>query len=509
MKKNIIRFSFILSLFVVLYACGKDDDATPEPAPSITGFSPSSGFAGTIVTITGENLGSTTTSNVVKFGDIIATISSASTTKLVVTVPEGATTAKISVTANGKTADSPTDFTIDGPVTKLELNIDELELYTNDTETLSIAVLETEDVENIGAIIWSSDNPDIIKVSDQGNVTALNAGVAVISATVDNAIATCTITVNPNIYVAGMIGLKKAALWINGVPTELSDGAEEAKTYSVFVNDTDVYVAGYVQNQDKVDVATLWKNGVPTELSNGTEEARVYSVYVSGTNVYVAGSVEKEGSKNIATLWINGVPTELSNGTTSAYANAVYVSDTDDVYVAGRVKNEEGYYPATLWKNGVLTELSDGSEDTYISSLYVNGTDVYVAGYVKNQEGDRVATLWENGVETALFNESNEWAWATSVYVSDTGDVYVAGYAQNEEGITVATLWENGVPTDLTDGSRYARARSVYVSGSDVYVAGYEVAENDFHVAMLWKNGVPTNLTDGFSYDQASSVFVK
>ena len=462
MKKNIIRFSFILSLFLVLYACGKDDDTTAEPAPSITGFSPSLGFAGTIVTITGENLGSTTTSNVVKFGDIIATISSASTTELIVAVPEGATTAKISVTTNGKTANSPTDFTIEGPVTKLELNIDELELFTNDTETLSIAVLETKDVENIGAVKWSSDNPDIVKVDDQGNVTAINAGDAVISATVDNAIATCTITVNPNIYVAGFVGFKKATLWKNGVPTELSDGSEIGRAYSVFVNDTDVYVAGYVVNQDQVRVATLWINEVSITLFSHGFSAVAESVFVKGADVYVAGYAENEENVRVAALWKNGVLSGLSNGLKDGLAHSVYVSDTD-VYVAGFVINQEGFAVATLWKNGVLTELSDGFSGARANSVYVSGTDVYVAGSVVNQWGIVVATLWKNGVPTGLSNDgSNAAAVANSVYVSGN-DVYVAGSVENPDEVKVATLWKNGVPTDLTNGLSNDYASSVFV----------------------------------------------
>lgn len=79
---------------------------------TLTGFSPESGFPGATVTITGTNFSATLSENVVKFNGVAATVSSATATELVATVPESATTGKITVTVNGKTATSATDFTV-------------------------------------------------------------------------------------------------------------------------------------------------------------------------------------------------------------------------------------------------------------------------------------------------------------------------------------------------------------------------------------------------------------
>lgn len=79
---------------------------------TLTGFSPDSGFPGATVTITGTNFSATLSENVVKFNGVAATVSSATATELDVTVPESATTGKITVTVNGKTATSATDFTV-------------------------------------------------------------------------------------------------------------------------------------------------------------------------------------------------------------------------------------------------------------------------------------------------------------------------------------------------------------------------------------------------------------
>jgi fibronectin type 3 domain-containing protein len=67
---------------------------------SITSFSPASGPAGTTVTITGTNFSDTPENNIVYFGSVRATVSSASSTSLSVTVPPGATYTPITVTVN-------------------------------------------------------------------------------------------------------------------------------------------------------------------------------------------------------------------------------------------------------------------------------------------------------------------------------------------------------------------------------------------------------------------------
>jgi hypothetical protein len=69
------------------------------PAPTISSLSPSSGSAGTLVTIAGSNLG--TTQGAVTFNGFPATPTSWSATSITVSVPTGATTGNVVVTASG------------------------------------------------------------------------------------------------------------------------------------------------------------------------------------------------------------------------------------------------------------------------------------------------------------------------------------------------------------------------------------------------------------------------
>jgi YD repeat-containing protein len=79
---------------------------------AIIEFTPSSGPVGTAVTISGTGFGATAVDNTVTFNGSVATVVSASPTRLVATVPAGATTGPITVAAPGGSAASDRLFTV-------------------------------------------------------------------------------------------------------------------------------------------------------------------------------------------------------------------------------------------------------------------------------------------------------------------------------------------------------------------------------------------------------------
>lgn len=97
-------------LSTLLPSCGDDDVVVKSPV--IESFTPTSALPGATVTISGNHFSTTPASNQVSFNAVAATVTSATATELVVTVPATATTGKISVTVNGKTAISSADFTV-------------------------------------------------------------------------------------------------------------------------------------------------------------------------------------------------------------------------------------------------------------------------------------------------------------------------------------------------------------------------------------------------------------
>lgn len=120
MKNYSLLFFLILLLFS---SCGKDipnENITPVgEAPSITSMTETC-FYGSTVMITGENFSPTATENTVKFGDVEATITEATTTSLTVVTPDlgGATSAKVVVVKLG-TVSNAKNITVDADQNKV------------------------------------------------------------------------------------------------------------------------------------------------------------------------------------------------------------------------------------------------------------------------------------------------------------------------------------------------------------------------------------------------------
>jgi hypothetical protein len=84
----------------------------PASTLAILNFTPKSGPVGTTVTVAGLGFSTTASQNTVTFNGVPTTVSSATATQLVVTVPSGATTGPIAVTTPSGAATSSTPFTV-------------------------------------------------------------------------------------------------------------------------------------------------------------------------------------------------------------------------------------------------------------------------------------------------------------------------------------------------------------------------------------------------------------
>ena len=104
--ENISRISqfVFLSLFIIfLFSSCKKTNINEVSGPVITAISPPSGIPGTVVTLTGNYFGESTSQTKVSFDGQQAVINSASKTQLVVVAPLHVPgTAAVRVTVNGK-----------------------------------------------------------------------------------------------------------------------------------------------------------------------------------------------------------------------------------------------------------------------------------------------------------------------------------------------------------------------------------------------------------------------
>ncbi|HEY0274208.1 MAG TPA: IPT/TIG domain-containing protein, partial [Chitinophaga sp.] len=106
------QFLYLLAVAALLTtACHKTDTSTGSRPLAISGFWPSSGNAGTIVTISGSGFSSTPQENGVSFNGAAARVMEANDTTIIAEAPADGATGVIAVTVNGKTAKGSNPYT--------------------------------------------------------------------------------------------------------------------------------------------------------------------------------------------------------------------------------------------------------------------------------------------------------------------------------------------------------------------------------------------------------------
>ncbi len=518
MKKIIYLSVLLLAAGLITFSCSKGDSSenTTTETPTISKIDPPEGPVGQLVTIEGSNFSETESQNTVTFGTATATPSVATPNKLTVNVPQGATSGPVKVTVAGKTATGGT-FTITENMVKpsISLNKNTLELYTLDSETLVPSIVGTGNVTDIE---WTSEDESIAIVDDNGKVTGVSEGRAIVTADLGNDVSVeCMVIVSPSVFAVGyeeVNGMFVAKMWKNGKVMNLPNSGEYSFATSVFVDGTDIYISGVVENQNENPSAVVWKNGeLQYELSDGSTYGFASSIYVYNGEEYVVGS-EEIGQNNIsnARIWKDGTVYEtLTNGMSvddGASGEDIFVNETG-IYSAGYEESAQHVNGTPkLWEDTTQIDLTDETYHGRAYSVYAIGSDVYVAGYEENNGGTSIAKYWKDGVATNL-SDGSQSAEALSIFVMGE-DVYVAGNYyedQQQQILQQAVVWKNNVPTSLEAGSG---ASSIHVYGEDVFVGGL-VSQANFINAMVWKNEQPMELEleESSGNSLVFSVFVK
>jgi hypothetical protein len=144
------------------------------------------------------------------------------------------------------------------------------------------------------------------------------------------------------------------------------------------------------------------------------------------------------------------------------------------------------------------------------TAITVSGSDVYLCGYGADTFSQfSQARYWKNGTEFNL-TDGTEFAFAYGIAVSGN-DVYVAGMEFSHaatHGNYIAKYWKNGVPVVLSDSNYPALVSGIAVSGNDIYVSGSITLPGEPYVSgVYWKNGVATSLSNGVNSPSTGQTF--
>jgi len=503
----------ILTLFI--FSCGSEnnDPAPPPPASelTLTGFSPTTGTAGTVVTLTGTNFSATPASNVVKFNGVVTTVTSATTTSLTVSAPVGGTTGKITVEVGNHVATSSNSFTFDAPpVSNLSITSFSPATGTNGT---SVTIIGT----NFAPV--TADN--LVKINGtpagvtQASATSLTAVVSAgttsgkITVQVGAAVAT---TATDFTYVQATIGTV-STLAGNGTLGFAEGTGAVARFYQptglAFDAGGNMYVADNQNHRIRkitpAGVVSTFAGSGTSGFADGTGTAAQFqapfgvAVDVDG-NVYVADTY----NHRIRKITPAGVVTTLAGNGTYGYADGdgavakFYVPKGVAVDLSGNVfvADENNQRIRKITPTGTVTTLAgstSGSTDGDVSVAQFSdpaGIAIDAAGNLYISAGHRIRKITPAGVVSTLAGSTKgitdangsaaRFSKPAGVVVDADGNVYVAD--DDNERIrkvtpsgSVSTIAGGYVP-GFTDGfgedAQFSSPTGIAIDGSGhIFVA--------------------------------------
>jgi hypothetical protein len=358
----------------------------------ITSFSPAYGQVGTTVTITGTNFSTTPANNTVSFNGTAALVASSTSTQIVTTVPQGATTGPISVTVGGYQATSASNFTVGylmgGSIQGISISL------AGSVTTVAGTAGSAGSANGTGPAA-SFNYPEGI-TTDGTNLYVADAGNDTIRQIV---IATGAVTT-----LAGTAGTSGSS---NGT----GPAASFSIPFGITTDGTNLYVADTDNNTIRQiviatgAVTTLAGTAGTIGSANGTGPAASFNspngITTDGTNLYVADTrnsiIRKIVISTAAVTTLAGTAGSpgSANGTNASFnlpcgittdGTNLYVADTSNntirqiVISTGNVTTLAGTAGQSGSSNGTGTEASFNSP----YSITTDGTNLYVADTVNN-----------------------------------------------------------------------------------------------------------------------------
>ncbi|MEE1267953.1 MAG: Ig-like domain-containing protein, partial [Treponema sp.] len=220
---------------------------------------------------------------------------------------------------------------------------------------------------------WESDNSSIVSVDNEGNVTALKAGTATITATytAGGVEKNDSITITVKNVIATPVSVEISN------KTENSITAGNTKKYSVTVTLSDgTKVNNATWESDNSSIVSVDNNGNVTALKAGTATI---------TATYTAGGVEKHDSVTITVK--NVIATPVSVVISNKTENSITTGNTKKYSVTVTLSDGTKVYNAT-WEsdNSSIVSVNNDGNVTALKAGTATITATYTAGGVEKND---------------------------------------------------------------------------------------------------------------------------
>lgn len=249
---------------------------------------------------------------------------------------------------------TPTPTTV--AVTGVSLSKTTLTMEVGDSEQITATVSPNNATDK--TVSWKSDNTGVATVDD-GKITAVAAGTAVITVTTKDGgkTATCTVTVNPATVAVTGVSLDKTTL-------KLTVGGSNGKLNATVTPDDATDKSVTWESSDK-KVATV-KDGVVTPVAEGTATITVKTVDGNKTaSCAVTVSAPAPVSTHVTSVALNRGTLQMESGTTEQLTVTVNPKDATDKTVTWTSSNAA---VASVDKQGKVTALASGEAVVTVKS---------------------------------------------------------------------------------------------------------------------------------------------
>ena len=307
--------------------------------------------------------------------------------------------------------------TVEKKVAAIELSESEKTVFVGDTFTIT-ATVKPEDAFN-RTVTWSSSDPSIATVDENGTVTAIAKGEAIITAeSADGVKAECKVTVEKKVSAIELSESEKTVFVCDTFTITATVKPEDAFNRTVTWSSSDPSIATVDENgtvtaiaKGEAIITAESADGVKAECKV-TVEKKVAAIELSesektvfvGDTFTITATVKPEDAFNRTVTWSSSDPsiaTVDENGTVTAIAKGEAIITAES---ADGVKAE---CKVTVEKKVSAIELSESEKtvfvgDTFTITATVKPEDAFNRTVTWSSSDPSIATVDENGTVTAI-----------------------------------------------------------------------------------------------------------